>query len=170
MNNEEYLAQVTIPVPCPQEWRRMRGDGRTRHCDLCGKNVHNLAAMTADEVVALIKKSDGPEICGLVTRRPDGALLTSDRQPRLSRLSNPWQFKIGGLMAFIACLAPLFGMIRFLTNSPVRFAGAIRVRSAYSGSAAQCSDTDPDEVLDPEACLDSPPTTDPTPSPSGSHP
>ena len=46
MTDHELLEQIDIPVACPQDWWRMRGDERTRHCKLCGKNVHNLAAMT----------------------------------------------------------------------------------------------------------------------------
>ena len=104
MNDEEYLAQITIPVPCPQEWRRMPGDNRTRHCDLCGKSVYNLAAMTSDEVVALIKKNDG-EFCGRGTRRPDVSPPTSDRSPKRSQRLNPWQLKISSVMGLIAALA-----------------------------------------------------------------
>jgi hypothetical protein len=169
MNNEEYLAQITIPVPCPQEWRRMRGDRRTRHCDLCGKNVHNLAAMTADEVVELIKKNDG-ELCGLVTRQSDGTLLTSDRRPRLSRLSSPWQFKIRDMMTLIACVAPIFGMMSFILNSPIVVLGGVRMRPAPPGTAAQCSDADPDEELESDGCLDKPISNEPNLSPPAAHP
>ncbi len=167
MDNDEYLAQITIPVPCPQEWRRMRGDRRTRHCDLCGKNVHNLAAMTADEVVTLVKKNDG-ELCGLVTRRTDGTLLTAGHRPGLSRFSTPWQFKISSLMKLIACLAPLFGMMSFIVNSPVVTAGRMCLRPPPPSSSVE-QDTDLDEELDPEGCLDEPAPDESAPSPPGAH-
>jgi hypothetical protein len=169
MNNHEYLAQITIPVPCPQEWRRMRGDKRSRHCDLCGKNVHNLAAMTSDEVVALIKKNDG-ELCGLVTRRPDGTLLTSDHPARLSRTSNRWQFKISSMMTMIACMAPIFGMMSFILNSRMMTVGKMCLRPVPSGGAVGNPDTDTDEEPDQEGCLDEPTSADPTPFASGAQP
>ncbi len=123
--------------------------------------------MTSDEVVALVKKNDG-ELCGLVTRRHDGTLLTSDRRPKRSRRSKPRQFKIGGLMAFIACPAPVFGVVRFFRDAmQSRVSGAVRVGCSYPGSAAQYSEVDPDEEPDREGCLDEPASDEPTPSRPG---
>jgi hypothetical protein len=163
MNNEEYLAQISIPVPCPQYLGRMRSDERTRHCALCGKNVHNLAMMSSDEVVALIKQSDG-ELCGLITRRSDGTLVTSDRRSKQSRISNPWQFKIGGLMPLIACLAPMLGMMRAFMPSnwgTVRRYGGMSRPSTPLGALGQCSDLDAEKELDPEGCIDEPAPDEP---------
>jgi hypothetical protein len=151
MNNQEFLSRITIPAPCPEDWRRMRGNKRTRHCDLCGKKVHNLRAMTSEEVVALVKASDG-ELCGLVTRGEDGALVTADYGRRPFRQLNPWQFKISDLMALVAATAAVFGIIRPVLLNPIVTAGRMRITPIPPGVSAQCTETDPAEELEPEEC------------------
>ena len=135
MNDQQYLEQITIPVPCPQEWRHMRGDERTRHCKTCGKNVHSFAAMTGEEVVALVKRNDG-ELCGLVTRRADGTLVTANRSRRRSRRWTPFQFNITSLMSVIAWTAAWCGLIRLVLSIPVVTAGRIRMPPTPPGIAA----------------------------------
>ncbi len=127
--------------------------------------------MTSEEVVALVKKNGG-ELCGLVTRGPDGTVLTSDPRAKSSRILNPWQFKIGGLMALIACLAPVFGMFRVFKDSigEVRTLGAIRVGPTNSYIPVNCSDDDADDEPAPQGCLDDCASADSTASPPGAQP
>ena len=61
-------------------------------------------AMTSEEVIALVTANDG-ELCGLVTRAADGALVTADRRRRPFRHAKPWQFKISNLMTLVAGVA-----------------------------------------------------------------
>ena len=136
MTDHELLEQIDIPVACPQDWWRMRGDERTRHCKLCGKNVHNLAAMTSAEVVALIKENGG-ELCGRVTRRADGTVVTADRG-RWSGIPRSRQFNIKDMMNLIAVAAAFFAFLRFVIFAPAIRAGAISVRPPRNRAAAQC--------------------------------
>src|SRR5262249_12234072 len=55
----------------------MTGTDRVRFCSSCQLNVYNVAAMTGDEVRALITKSEG-RICGRLYRRTDGTVITRD--------------------------------------------------------------------------------------------
>jgi hypothetical protein len=166
MNNQEYLDQITIPVPCPQDWRQMLGNKRTRFCDLCGKKVHDLRAMTSEEVVALVTANDG-ELCGLMTQRADGTLVTASRRRSPSRRWTPFQFNISGLMSLIAWTAAACGLIRLMFSMPVVTAGGIRMRPTPSGIAAQCPEIDPADDVEPEECLDEIPIENPDAHPGG---
>lgn len=63
----------------------MTGDDRTRRCDQCNLNVHNISAMTRQEGEAFLARTfhaDGRPIVGRVCarfyRRADGTILTAD--------------------------------------------------------------------------------------------
>lgn len=72
------LEKVRIARPCPASWHDMRGDDRTRFCDLCSLLVHNVAEMTRDEAVDLIQNAEGKKICLRLLRRADGTVITRD--------------------------------------------------------------------------------------------
>jgi hypothetical protein len=74
------LDQVKIASPCPVAWADMQGDDRTRHCDQCNLNVHNISDMTRDEAEAFLVQaaSTGGRVCAGFWRRDDGTILTKD--------------------------------------------------------------------------------------------
>lgn len=76
-SNDDVLRRVRIAAPCPVAWETMSGDERTRFCSLCSLNVFNVAGMTADDAVSLIRDTEG-RLCVRLRRRPDGTLLTRD--------------------------------------------------------------------------------------------
>ena len=55
----------------------MEGDERVRFCRLCSLNVYDFSGMTRAEVEALVLKTEG-RLCGRLTRRADGTVLTKD--------------------------------------------------------------------------------------------
>lgn len=81
MNPNEILRQVTIPKPCSMDWDRMRGDERSRFCDSCGKQVHDLTAMNAGQAAALLDSDAGRgEICARIFDPADGNFLSPGSQ------------------------------------------------------------------------------------------
>jgi len=46
--------EVTVASPCEELWGAMRGSTRERHCELCDRQVHNFAALTAKEIEKLV--------------------------------------------------------------------------------------------------------------------
>lgn len=57
---------------CPKPWEGMAGDETTRFCTYCNKHVHNLAAMSVQERLALLSSPAG-SICAryrIAIRRP----------------------------------------------------------------------------------------------------
>lgn len=55
----------------------MPGDDRIRSCPACSRAVYNIAAMTSDEVAALIAGREG-RLCARLFRRADGTIVTAD--------------------------------------------------------------------------------------------
>jgi len=74
-----------LSFSCPQLWAGMEGNEKTRFCEVCQKNVHNLSMMSAEErrdllastgespCVAYFKHVNGTPID--VTALPDGSPL-----------------------------------------------------------------------------------------------
>src|SRR6185436_16673405 len=77
MKTEVQLDRLRIASPCPTTWEQMKGDDRTRFCDLCNLHVYNIAELTASEAKSLIANTEG-RICARLFRRSDGTVITKD--------------------------------------------------------------------------------------------
>lgn len=84
----------------------MAGDDRVRHCTLCDLNVYNFAAMTRDEVRALLIKSEG-RLCARLYRRADGTLLTKDCPTGLRALQRRVSRFVSAMMAAVLSIGAL---------------------------------------------------------------
>lgn len=73
----DVLARMRVASPCSASWEGMEGDARVRLCRLCDLNVYNISELTSAEVEALVVKTEG-RLCGRLTRRADGTVLTRD--------------------------------------------------------------------------------------------
>jgi hypothetical protein len=71
------LDNIRVAAPCTADWNQMTGDGRTRHCGECKKNVYNLSGMTRDEAEALLIDRNG-DLCVRYFQRTDGTILLAD--------------------------------------------------------------------------------------------
>jgi len=69
--------KLRIAAPCRMNWEQMRGDDRTRFCDLCQLRVYNISGLSRKEIQRLIATADG-RICARLYRRADGTVLTRD--------------------------------------------------------------------------------------------
>jgi hypothetical protein len=72
------LAKTLVASPCDVPWSAMTGDDRMRFCKSCEKHVHNLAAMTEEEVEAFLFANADHSACVRVYERADGTILTAD--------------------------------------------------------------------------------------------
>lgn len=73
----DVLGSLRVASPCGVSWDSMEGDERVRFCRLCSLNVYDFSGMTRAEVEALVSKTEG-RLCGRLTRRADGTVLTKD--------------------------------------------------------------------------------------------
>ena len=71
------LDRIQIAAPCPASWEGMAGNDRARFCASCEKHVYNIAEMTTDEALLLLRDADG-HACVQIYRRQDGTVLTAD--------------------------------------------------------------------------------------------
>lgn len=62
-----FVRRLSLHVrePCHESWDAMPGDDRTRYCDRCRKEVHDLSARTADEAEDLLTaaRRNGTRLC-----------------------------------------------------------------------------------------------------------
>src|SRR3954464_8218100 len=80
MSTRLTLDVLAVKNPCAAEWEAMFGDGKTRYCEHCQKNVHNLSAMSADEAERLICESAGI-LCVQYRYDDAGQIITLDYRP-----------------------------------------------------------------------------------------
>jgi hypothetical protein len=85
------LERLQISSPCQADWDEMAGNEQVRRCGHCHLDVHNLSAMSREEVEALVARSEG-RLCVRYVRRPDGSIRTDSppvhaARPRASLLA-----------------------------------------------------------------------------------
>jgi len=85
-------------------WEQMRGDDRTRFCDLCQLRVYNISGLKREEVQRLIATTDG-RICARLYRRADGTVLTRDCVVGVRALRRRVARRTGALFAALISLA-----------------------------------------------------------------
>jgi hypothetical protein len=107
----DALDAISIPVPCPVAWDAMHGDDRTRFCDQCKQNVHDVSELTRAEAVKLITAGEQTP-CLRIFRRPDGRVMTADCATRRERLWKwlhqraPWAAAAFALVFMAGCGKP----------------------------------------------------------------
>jgi hypothetical protein len=83
MNNGRRLELVDVPRPCSISWESMTGTDKARACAVCGRQVHDLWALTTSEAERLLDRRD-ERLCIRSSRGPDGKIITADRLPKYS--------------------------------------------------------------------------------------
>ena len=72
------LDQLHVDEPCHAAWESMQAAGESRrHCESCAKHVHDLSAMSRDDVQMLLATS-GELPCVRFERGADGRVLTRE--------------------------------------------------------------------------------------------
>jgi len=97
--------QFAILNPCPKRWTDLHGDGRERHCDLCGKSVHAIERYAPEEWDQLWRESHG-RVCGFIVGE-------SPPEPRSRRA-----ILVGALLTAISPLMAQNGRLRIRVNDP----------------------------------------------------
>ena len=80
------LESIRIASPCTASWEDMRGDAKSRHCDQCDKQVHDLSQMTRAEAEGLVNDAigaGGHPPCVRLWVRKDGTVLTAKSSPSI---------------------------------------------------------------------------------------
>lgn len=69
------IPRLRVLHPCGMDWNAMSGDEKTRFCPDCGKNVHNVSALTRQEATRLVGE-DGSVPCLRGVAGLDGSLMS----------------------------------------------------------------------------------------------
>ncbi len=85
------LDNLRIASPCHEDWEKMTGDERVRHCAACDKDVYNLSVMARADAERLLRERIG-DVCVRLYQRADGTVITSDcpvgvKKKRIRRLA-----------------------------------------------------------------------------------
>jgi hypothetical protein len=86
MGSYRPATPIRIAKPCGERWEALPGDSRVRHCGVCDRDVHNVAAMAPAQLEAILAQP-GPLPCMRLVQYEDGSLLTArtDQKPNLLR-------------------------------------------------------------------------------------
>jgi len=76
-----------ISFSCPKIWEQMQGDEKTRFCDVCQKNVHNLSMMNQGERRVLLA-STGESPCVAYFKHLDGTPMDVTALPETHPLKH----------------------------------------------------------------------------------
>jgi ankyrin repeat protein len=77
---------MIIPAPCEADWDSMIGNERVRFCEHCHLHVTNLSALTRQEAMRLVARSEG-RLCVRFVKRLDGSVVTKQLPQTLHQIS-----------------------------------------------------------------------------------
>src|SRR5437868_7255199 len=111
--SDHSLDVLEVETPCHKSWEEMTGDHRVRFCERCGRNVHNLSALTREEAEQCVS-GGSDRICVRFDRAAGGQLVTLDYEQRpKSKLT--WLAAFVPL-AVVGALASVFAVPLALTT------------------------------------------------------
>ena len=70
------LLSIKLATPCDAKWEEMTGDEKNRLCLACDKSVHDLTAMSADEIATFL--GENAEACVRIYERRDQKVMRDD--------------------------------------------------------------------------------------------
>jgi hypothetical protein len=138
------LEQIDVPRPCPIGEQELSGDGATRFCPHCQKNVHDLSAMTQADAERLVCQNAG-NLCVLFSQTHDGQMVTLDYEPARRRGVWRWQpFAALGILGGLAIA--IFGPPPRVTRTMgVMMPRTVRPADPYAPGCAPAQHTQADD-------------------------
>jgi flagellar motor protein MotB len=86
----------SVPIPCREDFSKMKKDEKGRYCASCAKHVKDFSKSSGEEIIQFLLENRDKEVCG--TFRKDQLMLPGDRKKFFSRLRS------FALLAFITNL------------------------------------------------------------------
>ena len=110
-NRTRALPVIEVANPCSREWAKMHGVNGGRFCEHCQRVVHDLSAMTSDEVADLVCRDAG-RLCVRFEREEDGSVRTLDYQQRHPHQGRTRRWLIVAILTSLATTVAGFAMRR----------------------------------------------------------
>jgi hypothetical protein len=143
--------KLRVAAPCSAPWDAMRGDEKSRHCEMCSLNVYNFSEMTEREVRNLIEKTEG-RICGRLFLRADGTVLTKDCPVGLRAFYKRTVQRAGAALAAVfALFSAGFGQSTSQNDKACKTAGKIVSVESRNLNLVEGTITDPNCAVVPSA-------------------
>jgi ankyrin repeat protein len=76
---------MIIPAPCEADWDSMIGNDQVRFCEHCHLHVTNLSALTRQEAMRLVARSEG-RLCVRFVKRLDDSVVTKQLPQKLHQI------------------------------------------------------------------------------------
>lgn len=153
MSDRTPLEVIQIKQPCELDWDALPGDGPTRMCPRCRKQVHNLSALPREDAERLVGQRSGP-MCVYFTRDPHGIVNTLEYAPGPNRTRQRWWFGLAGVLTLVGAgcqfllsgsrppSARVAGTMPFPASNPaVRVAGDIGPSNCATSRPASTQST-----------------------------
>jgi ankyrin repeat protein len=78
--------RINIPAPCDADWDSMIGNDQVRFCEHCNLHVSNLSAMTRQQAMRLVERSEG-RLCVRFVALTDGRVLTKQFPKKIHQIA-----------------------------------------------------------------------------------
>lgn len=118
------LDDLRLCGPCEEDWRRMRGDKHVRVCGRCEQPVYNLAEMSRDDALAILRTTAG-RLCARAFVREDGT-LTLDADCAGRRFEPVFPKAVGMVMPTSRLTEPVMATVERLSPRDAENAGVER--------------------------------------------
>ncbi|HXT63901.1 MAG TPA: ankyrin repeat domain-containing protein [Pyrinomonadaceae bacterium] len=143
--------RMIIPAPCDADWDSMIGNDRVRFCEHCNLHVTNVSALTRQEAVRLVAKSEG-RLCLRFVKRSDGSVITRQLPQKVHQISRRVSRLAAG--AFTATLSLTSAAAQTTNSQPrVTAVSAATVSPVDAGSTVSGVISDPQGAVVPGATV-----------------
>ena len=128
--------RMIIPAPCDADWDAMVGNERVRFCEHCHLHVTNLSALSRQEAMRLVSRSEG-RLCVRFIKRADGSVVTKHLPQPLHQISRRVSRIAAGAFTATLSLSSAAAQTRSTnTNEPVEAARSMaRDRNTAEGAS-----------------------------------
>lgn len=90
---------VTIPIPCHENWASMTTIPQGRFCQVCTKTVIDFTTMSDDKIIKVINDNNGKELCGKFHNSQLNRTLIPLQTPKWYN-ATVWKYILTGTIMF----------------------------------------------------------------------
>ncbi|AHF17287.1 hypothetical protein NIASO_05230 [Niabella soli DSM 19437] len=146
---------ISIPVPCHEDWNQMKPEDRGRFCGICAKTVTDFAGMTAQEISDFLIRNQSEKICGRFTDRQLAMEYDENIQTiaiRIAQTGWPLVKKMAAIFLFLFLLSHP-GQAQSVNKKPPGFASTINAITIPKRDSLVTTDSTVTSV-DPSQCIE----------------
>jgi ankyrin repeat protein len=128
--------RMIIPAPCDADWDAMIGNERVRFCEHCHLHVTNISALTRQEAMRLVSRSEG-RLCVRFMKSANGSVVTKQLPQALHHISRRVSRIAAGAFTATLSLSSAAAQTRSSGDANLR-ARPVAAAPVESNSATEC--------------------------------